>query len=179
MSHSNGYINGMNLMRIIGATLLCNFMITCGIFTPRDGLEQPEIKINIGDPFSFSTLLEGSGQQFSKLNWYELFHDDFTYTNTRLVGEPSDKTSFIDHLEGQYDQFPEATVAWDGMEFFSTSDDDTFILNDVTYKIVNADTSFDSGSSNFIIIRDSTSIWQILRWTDLPFTTKYFFSPSD
>ena len=160
---------------MIGLLLL----IRCGIFSPRTDFELPESK-KVEDPFNFGSLLDGSGEQFSKLDWYELFDSDFKYTNVRLGNIEYGQKELINQLNQQEEIYPDVEVKWVNDEGFPR-DVDIITLSNISYTVFNPaqpDTILFSGISQFVIRRDQTKIWRILEWTDEP-TNESFFSPAE
>lgn len=150
----------------------------CGLFMPRTDFELPESK-KAEDPFNFRSLLEGSGEQFSKLDWYELFDTDFKYTNVRLGNIEYGQEAFINLLNQQVEIYPDVQVTWVNNEGFP-GDVNLITLSNISYTITTSsqpDVVLFSGISQFILRRDQAQ-WRILEWTDEP-TSESFFSPAE
>jgi hypothetical protein len=168
----------MRILTVILTFVCCCGLISCGIFTPRDDFDLPESNADIDDPFNFGDLLEGSGEQFSKLDWYDLFSDDFKYSNVRLAKIDYDKSTLINRLFLQHDIFPRVVVSWvNNGGILSTVD--MITLSNVSYTIAMAETpgtALYTGNSGFEIVRGTDKIWRIKSWTDEP-SGEAFFSP--
>jgi hypothetical protein len=148
----------------------------CGLFTPRTDFEDPVTDYPTVDYFNFGALLAGSSEKFSKLDWYELFDDNFKYVNVRLANIEYDKTALINHLYQQREIYPNVNVQWDNTSNFSRSIN-TINLSNVGYTVQDSTAQF-TGTSSFVIIRDANNIWRIAIWTDEPDAVP-FFSPAE
>ncbi|MBN1308704.1 MAG: hypothetical protein JXA18_12345 [Chitinispirillaceae bacterium] len=169
----------MSLPKIILTAILCCGFVSCGIFAPREDFELPVSDERIGDPFNFASLLDGSGEQFSKLDWYELFDDKFEYVNVRLANIVYDKSALISRLFLQHDIFPGVAVTWVNNEGILITID-MITLRNVSYAVAmkeTPETPLYSGNSGFIIVRGNDNIWRIRSWTDEP-SGEAFFSPA-
>ena len=151
--------------------------IGCGLFTPRTDFEPP-ISDQGGtvDHFNFVSLLEESGEKFSKLDWYELFDDDFRYINVRLASGSYGKTDLINHLSQQHEIYPDAKVDWVNREGIIRNIN-TITLSNVDYTVECSNDTF-TGTGSFRCVRDDNNIWRIMQWNDDP-DENQFFSPAE
>ena len=166
-----------DFLRSLSAAVFCCVVAGCGIFTPRDDFETPEVTTSVGDPFHFADLLKGSGEQFSKLDWNDLFDEEFKYTNIRLADIVYDKQALINRLELQHEIFPGVVVNWKNEESPLINVD--MITLNVSYSIATTEspeTPLFSGNSGFVIVRGSDNIWRIRSWTDEPNGEPFFSS---
>ena len=164
------------MKRLMFSLFIAMGLAGCGLFTPRTDFEDPASEGGTVDHFRFASLLEGSGEKFSKLDWYELFDDHFKYINVRLANVEYDKTALISHLFQQHEIYPQAVVKWSNTDGFLRNID-TITLSNAGYTVESGDDIF-SGTSSFTIIRDAVNIWHIVSWTDEP-ATDPFFSPAE
>ena len=170
----------MTIFRLFFILLIVCSYFSCGIFTPRDEFEDPLVDDTEEDYFKFSKLLSGTGEEFSKLDWYELFDDGFKYTNVRSANIDHSKSDFINHLSQQQEVFPDYLVSWEKKES-PLRNIDTITLNNVWYYVREpevSDSILFSGKSAFVIVRDDGFVWRITRWTDDP-NDALFFSPGE
>jgi hypothetical protein len=154
---------------------------SCGIFTPRDDLELPASATE-EDPFSFSSLLDETGEEFSKLDLSELLHPDIEYTNVRLGDIPYYQDDLISHLRWRINNFSDLKVTWTDRDGFVEEGDTLIMINEISYQIVKGEISEDvlfSGTCQFIIKRGLDDIWRIFEWIDEPTTSESFFSPAE
>ena len=100
-------------MRIaIQITFLTVVIAGCGIFTPRNQFEEPLFIIET-DRFSFSKLLENSGENFTSLHLDEVFSESFTYKDINSRGGlPYDKNQIKDKLRQIESEYPEIRIEW-------------------------------------------------------------------
>ena len=168
-------------VEMLCVTMICSICF-CGIFTPRNDFEKPaESGPKIGDLFSFSLLLAGTDYTFTRLDGYELFHEELSYTNVRSF-DPFSQEELINHLGQQHDIYPTVGVSWvHNQNNISPKEIDNIELielNNVTYTVtIGLDSIISRGTSNFEIIREDQKFWRILKWTDIPETDNSFFSP--
>lgn len=161
------------------AVIVCFLMLSCGIFTPRDSFEMPvSTPVDTPDYFNFGQLLDGTKYSFSKLDWYELFHEDVDYTVIRTSSTTDDysQLELINWLSHQHDLDSSITVEW--VRNIGLDDKlDTLYLNDVSYSIFSdarPDSVLFHGDSRFKIIRGSDKIWRIVEWIDTPVGLPFF-----
>ncbi len=162
---------------MIALTVLCGLF--CSVFKPREDFDPPGTTGYIDDPFNFAGILEGSGEEFLKLDWYELFDDEFEYVNIRLANIVYDKSAFINRLFLQQEIYPDVKVKWVNKEGFLITVN-TITIRHVLYTVADKadpDTPLFSGSCGFVIVRHDDRIWRILSWTDEPDGVS-FFSPA-
>ena len=166
------FSGGGKMRRLVYLMVVCSGLAGCGLFTPRNDFEDPAVEgTGTTDYFNFAALIASSGEKFSKLDWYELFDDQFRYVNAHLADVDYDKNEFINHLQQQQKLFSDAAVTWSNTgDFLRTQD--TITLSDVSYTIQSGSTTF-SGISRFTIIR-SDNIWHIAFWVDEPETDPFF-----
>src|SRR5271157_3943066 len=78
---------------IIGGTLL-----TCDMFSPRT-VENPVINSSsINDPFSLYTILNYTGEEFSKTDYEDIFDSNFVFID--VDGAQSSREEEIERLKG-------------------------------------------------------------------------------
>jgi hypothetical protein len=170
-------LNMKNTMHPTAVIFFC-VILNCGIFTPRDSFELPvTTPVDTPDYFNFGRLLRNTEYTFTRLDWYELFHDNLEYTVIRTSStDRFSQLELINWLLQQHDIYPAVTVTW----VRNTEPDDeldTLFLNDVSYTIVDPkdpDVVLFQGDSRFKIIRGNDKIWRILKWTDSPVGTPFF-----
>lgn len=153
----------------------------CGLFTPRDDFELPASETE-EDPFSFSSLLDETGEEFSKLDLPELLHPDIEYTNVRLGDIRYYQDDLINHLRWRINNFSDLKVTWNDRDGFVEEGDTLIMINEISYQIVKSDESENvlfSGTCQFVIKRGLDDIWRIFEWTDEPTTRESFFSPAE
>ena len=161
---------------------LAAFFTGCGIFTPRDQFEEPDL-ISENDPFSFSALLKNSGQRFSRLHPDELFNDNLLYVDVNSGASfKYTKAQMKDRLRQIESKYPDFRVEWDEWnDSTSVIIADTIYLEEARYSVFLSRESQEPeycGKSRFTIVRNQ--IWQIYRWTDIPSgNKKSFFAPQD
>jgi len=168
----------MGIMKRMLTVIICSVVFQCGIFSPRDDFELPGGDESTGDPYSFAELLEGSGERFSELDWYDLFDEGFNYVNVRLANIVYDRSALISRLYLLREMYPRIVVTWQNNDRL-LREIDTITLNNVFYAVADKDApdhSLYSGNSGFIIVRDYDKVWRILKWTDEP-SGDAFFSP--
>ncbi|HON09888.1 MAG TPA: hypothetical protein PLE24_03385 [Chitinispirillaceae bacterium] len=167
-------------MRIaILITFLTVVMAGCGIFTPRNQFEEPLFIIET-DRFSFSKLLENSGENFTSLHLDELFTESFTYKDINSRGGlPYDKNQIKDRLRQIESEYPDLRIEWVDSSF--TRKGDSIFLEQTGYAVFLDKNSLApdfTGSSNFALARSTG--WQICRWIDMPSgNEKSFFAPQE
>ncbi|MBN1130543.1 MAG: hypothetical protein JXA71_16240 [Chitinispirillaceae bacterium] len=160
------------VVRLFTVTVTCLF--SCGIFTPRDS-ETPDVSGRV-DPLNFAAIMGGTGEEFSKLRYEDLFNDAVVYEdiNSGLYA----KTQLIQRLQQIRVQYPEIRVQWEPGD--QSRRNDTIILSDLKYRVFQngnvSGTPDDSGSSIFTVVKDWE--WYIIQWRDVPGKQeKSFFSP--
>jgi hypothetical protein len=152
---------------------------SCNIFSPRDS-EQPVTPENV-DPLNFAAIMEksgsdglGTGEKFTRLRYEDLFDDDLVYED--INSGVYTKGQLIQRLHQIQIQYPSIKITWDGGKWWKRSD--TLIFTDITYsiEIMGAGSQIETGSSNFIVVKDWE--WHIAQWRDAPGKPdKSFFSP--
>lgn len=152
---------------------LLSIFMTCAIFSPRDS--APPLAAVRSDPFDFAAIMNNTGYQFTKLQYEDLFSEDLLYSD--INSGNFNKNPLIQKLQWIPRQNPEIQVQWTAGTT-TPKPNDTFYLNGLTYKITNiTDLSNDSGSSDFVVVRENAD-WHILLWRDSPVKQgKSFFSP--
>ena len=166
------FISGGIMRWLVFFLAVCSVFFGCGLFTPRTDFEDPAPEeTGASDYLNFAVLIESSGEKFSKLDWYELFDDQFKYVNAHLADVDYDKNEFINHLQQQQKLFPDAAVTWNNTDDILRTQD-TIMLSDVGYTIRSGNSTF-TGISRFTIVR-SSNIWHIAFWVDEPATAPFF-----
>jgi len=165
-----------SLRMMIG--LLCPLFLMCGIFSPRDITTQPAVNES-EDPFMFRKLLEGTSEMFSKYTWQDFFNPDCEYTNVTLSGTVNcTRETLVNHLLQLFDLYPDVTVNWQ-RTVDVVRDVDRIQVNQVSYTVNSShftDPPLYSGSSDFVLVRDASSVWRIQQWKD--YSDQSFFSPA-
>jgi hypothetical protein len=82
----------------------------CGIFSPREGVEEPIPGTYSSDRLGIKRILEGTGRHFVGQGYEDMFDDDFTYTYNRIYIRNRD--DHIAYLEQASRQFPEIKIVW-------------------------------------------------------------------
>ena len=165
------------LFIVLAFMIICN----CGIFTPRTDFELPASETE-EDPFSFGSLLDETGEEFSKLDLPELLHPDIEYTNVRLGDIRYHQEDLINHLRWRKNNFSDLEVSWTDRDGFVEDGDTLILINEISYQIVKSGTPENvlfSGTCQFVIKRGLDDIWRIFEWTDEPTTSESFFSPAE
>ena len=166
----------MGEIRYIIIVVMCLTLPLCGVFTPRDDFEEPLNDKTADDYFNFQHLMTGTGEEFTKLDLYELFDEHFKYTNIRLANIDYMKSEMINFLSQQHERFPEYKVSWEKKDK-PLRNIDTITMNNVWYTITepeHSDSVLYSGNCGFIIVRDLSSVWRLIRWTDEPADQSFF-----
>lgn len=151
-------------------------LLSCGIFTPRES--EPPAPPGRTDPLSFSAIMNGTGYQFAKLDYEDLFSEDFGYADCNSGS--ANRSQSIQKLQLIQRQNPVIAVQWTSGTVIPKPND-TFYLNGLQYKIFLSGnmtgTPDDSGSSDFVVV-EVNSDWQICLWRDCPNSQgRSFFSP--
>lgn len=160
------------LTMMIAATLV--LLSSCNIFTPRES-EQPIIPGRV-DPLNFSATMAGTGEQFTKLRYEDLFSEAISYED--INSGVYIKSQLIQRVQQIMIQYENIQVQWAAGQEWTRND--TIILSGLTYKLWRSgnvtSSPDDSGSSDFIVVRDLE--WHICQWRDVPAKQeKSFFSP--
>lgn len=152
----------------------------CSLFYPNDPVEYPE---EISDTFNFAGILVTTYEKFSKLNYEDLFNDNFEYHgNDYQVFFKRRLLDRLNQIEGTYDSIG---VKWDTTS--ASNEPDIFDKNDTItlyrkYEIFTgqaSDTLTHKGRSRFdLVFHSIKNTWTIIQWYDehdLPGVT--FFHP--
>ena len=160
------------------AAVIAAFAVSCGIFSPRDSeIPPPDIRGGL-DTLNFKAILAGTGEQFTKLQYEDLFSDALTYED--MNSGPYTKDRLIQRLHYIQQQYQKIKVRWTAGGIWKNSSNDTIILSGLKYAVfLSGDyysTPDDSGSSNFTVVKDLE--WHISQWYDMPMGSgKSFYSP--
>ena len=149
---------------------------SCGLFDPRPS-ESPEVSGNL-DPLNFAAILNGTGEQFTRLKYEDLFIDDLSYED--LNSEKYPRNQVIQRLQQIQIQNPDILVQWEGGIPWKNTNIDTIIVSSIRYSIYVNGTHGSppdyTGTSTFVIAKQLE--WHICQWQDVPDgSQKSFFSP--
>ena len=157
-------------MRIINyiVVLMALAVSSCGIFEPRP-VEFPANEA-VQDPFNFASLLWNTNKQFTKLEYTDLFSEDFIYVD--INGNEFDRKTFTDHLYTIQRRF-EISITWRNDSLNDKTIQDTFFI-DRGYRISALDTlaippktyAINDQASFKLIFNPTINNWNICYWKD-------------
>jgi hypothetical protein len=156
-----------NLLWSLVPAVLAFLFSSCGIFSPRES-EPPDLS-GISDPLNFQAIMQGTGYQFTRQQYEDLFTADASYEDFNSGSCP--RAQLIQKLQQLQRQLHAegSEVLWIPGDIIHRND--TFYLNGRQYSVPG-----DSGRSDFIVVFDKD--WQICGWRDIPAKLgKSFFSP--
>jgi hypothetical protein len=140
--------------------LLCS----CGMFTPRE-VEQPSVE-TAGDPFHLYSILEKTGEQFSKIAYEDILDSNFTFVawDNALYNRENE----IEQLK-TLKATCNCEVNWDTCAGRGeTREGDTLTLCR-TFFVRNGNSNglvVDSGKAEISLNRSSGNIWTIVVWKE-------------
>jgi hypothetical protein len=163
-------MQGFNAMKISGK-FCCGIVgimaLSCGIFTPRP-VEKPTGQTFV-DPFRLYTILDKTGEQFSKTAYEDIINEHFTFIAWDNATYSRD--NIIEQLKtlNASCNCEKINTVWDtclGTGEIRVADTlticRTFI---VTYYRSSGNVS-DTGKVQFVLNRSSGSIWTVVLWKE-------------
>lgn len=158
----------------------------CGLFSVADS-DMPIAGSQNDDPLGFSGLLEGTGEQFDRVGYEELFAGNFTYREG--ISQSYTKSQFITRLRTIERLNPDTipAIEWTRdpgkLPIFSRVSGFSVLLDSMTYRVYL--TGAPSQLADYTGYADiglvySSGYWSITYWYDFPVlqaTGRSFFSP--
>jgi hypothetical protein len=141
---------------------------SCGIFDPRP-VEYPANEA-VQDQFNFASLLWNTNRQFTKLEYADLFTEDFVYVD--INGNEFDRKTFTDHLYTIQRRY-EISITWRDDSLHDKTIQDTFFI-DRSYHVSAMDTvaippksyTVNDQASFKLIFNSTKNNWNICYWKD-------------
>ncbi|MGB7567603.1 MAG: hypothetical protein WBM07_07080 [Chitinivibrionales bacterium] len=149
---------------IIGAGLL-----TCDMFSSRT-VENPVINSSsINDPFSLYTILNYTGEEFSKTDYEDIFDSNFVFID--IDGAQSSRDEEIERLKGiaASCKCDSINTVWDTCNGVTEIQGDNTLTLCRSYKVSFfsvTGATIDSGKAQFHVRRSAENTWTILSWTE-------------
>jgi hypothetical protein len=151
----------------IAGLCLCS---ACGIFSPRP-VEYPTATI-VDDPFNFASILWGTGKDFTKLEYIDLFADGFSYIDVN--GNSFTRDDMRNHLITIQRQLKIQSSTWKkdtaNQDIFLS---DTLIIVNRTYTVSAEDPLHPSNAYTFadkasfrLLFSTTKNVWTIAEWKD-------------
>jgi hypothetical protein len=172
-------MQGFNMSRIVFIIcfgIITSIVFSCGIFTPRT-VEKPSGEIS-GDSFSLYSILDKTGEQFSKTAYEDIFDENFifkawdnaTYDREKVIEQLKTlkATCACEKISTNWDTCGNIGEIREGNSMTLCR---TFY---VTYFRSNGNIS-DTGKAKFTLNRSSGNIWTIMVWEEE--VTRSIFHP--
>ncbi|MCU0608258.1 MAG: hypothetical protein MUF22_00635 [Chitinispirillaceae bacterium] len=148
--------------------MLMVFLLSCGIFSPRDSeMPQPTDDGRL-DPLSFHEIMDNTPYQYPGIPYEDLFTDDIVYVD--MKSEKYNKTRLVQRIQ-QIQLNRSLRVTWQRTNDPLKRGNDTLLFSGLRYNVrlsgILDSPPDDSGSSDMTMVRISSN-WRICQWRDVP-----------
>jgi hypothetical protein len=138
-------------------------LVSCGIFTPSR-VEEPA-EVALGDPFRLYSILDGTGEQFSKKAYEDILSPDFQFVawDNAAYG----RQDVIEQLN-KLKMSCNCAVSWDSCKGVGEIRDESSMTLCRTFYVKNRSQKevTDTGKVEFGLIRSSGNIWTVVSWKE-------------
>jgi hypothetical protein len=148
----------------MGVGLIACIGLSCGIFTPNQ-VEKPAGEM-FSDPFRLYSILENTGEQFSKTGYEDIFDENFKFI--AWDNASYNKETMIEQLKTLKASDSISTV-WDTCGGVGEIREGNTLTLCRTYYLTYFRPSgnvSDTGKINFTLNRSQGSIWTIMVWEE-------------
>jgi len=155
----------MKIIRLLTSVAIAGFLSTCGMFSPRT-VENPLVNSSsINDPFRLSTILEYTGEQFSKTDYEDIFDSSFVYIDVNNIQYTRDQEIQALTVLGSC-KCDSINTVWDTCGI-APGDNSYTLCRSFTVTFFSASgATVDSGKAQFKVVRSAENTWTILSWTE-------------
>jgi hypothetical protein len=135
------------------------------MFSPRT-VENPLVNSSsINDPFRLSTILEYTGEQFSKTDYEDIFDSSFVYIDVNNIQYTrNQEIQALTVLNSC--KCDSINTVWDTCGI-APGDNSYTLCRSFTVTFFSASgPTVDSGKAQFKVVRSAENTWTILSWTE-------------
>jgi hypothetical protein len=150
---------------ILSAGFLIASVFSCGLFTPRN-VENPGDDTFI-DPFRLDSILNGTGEKFSKASYEDILDDNFQFIAWDNTTYNRDRE--IERLKTLKASNSTLSTVWDTCEGTGEIRGETSMTLCRTFFVTYGNSNnivTDTGKVEFTLTRSSGNIWTILEWNE-------------
>ena len=152
----------------LSAIMICVIVLTCDMFSPRI-VEKPSNGSTVSDPFRLYSILEYTGEAFSKTSFEDIFDSSFVFIDVNNVKSSRDQE--IEALKAitASCKCDSINTVWDTCNGIGEIQGDNTLTLCRSFKVTFFSTSgatIDSGKAEFYLRRSSENTWTIVTWTE-------------
>ena len=152
----------------ISGMVICAILLTCDMFSPRN-VEKPISGSSVSDPFRLYSILEYTGEAFSKTSYEDIFDSSFVFIDVNNIKSSRDQE--IEALKAitASCKCDSINTVWDTCDGVHEIQGDNTLTLCRSFKVTffSATVStIDSGKAEFYLRRSSENTWTIVTWTE-------------
>lgn len=152
----------------LSAIMICVIVLTCDMFSPRI-VEKPSNGSTVSDPFRLYSILEYTGEAFSKTSYEDIFDSSFVFIDVNNVKSSRDQE--IEALKAitASCKCDSINTVWDTCNGIGEIQGDNTLTLCRSFKVTFFSASgatIDSGKAEFYLRRSSENTWTIVTWTE-------------